>query len=530
MSINPYRDEITGVLKNKLGIMDASELREQEYMVTRIRLLELQTKPIPGEFDLAHLKAIHQHVFQDVYAWAGQEREINISKKSLTEPGYKTVFTDKESIAKQGRAAHAATPNKDALRNMDSESFANSLAKVHAAWNQAHPFPEGNGRALHAMLGQLARESGHELDFRRMPGDFLLDAAETSLPRVTIDNPRDRRTADLSELREVFVYITDPIAEQSIALNPIRLNEYKEADRNAVQEAVVRAVKADPQWFIDEYKRHAEAHSGRYVSADLFKETFEEYSASKESRNRYNAPVHNSAAVLSAALFEQNLVEHKGSGKEVVFLTGTPGAGKTSSVLQGGGLPEHVAMVFEGQMSNPVTSIAKIQQVLEAGLLPTIQVVHAKPEFALANTLTRFEEHGRGASIGVMASIQGGLPDSLQEIRRQYGDAVKLNIMDRRIPEKSVALSGWQNVDILKSEGQHEHIKSTLSTALERERSHGHLGEAAYRQAAGLPPIARSAALLRGAGEGASTHGHRHDVPGSGRRENILNAEHDRGR
>ena len=53
MSTHPYRDGTTGVLKNKWGIMDAGELREQEYQVTRIRLLELQTKPIPGEFDLA---------------------------------------------------------------------------------------------------------------------------------------------------------------------------------------------------------------------------------------------------------------------------------------------------------------------------------------------------------------------------------------------------------------------------------------------------------------------------------------------
>ena len=530
MSTHPYRDGTTGVLKNKWGIMDAGELREQEYQVTRIRLLELQTKPIPGEFDLAHLKAIHKHVFQDIYAWAGQEREINVSKKSLTEPGYKTVFTDRDGIAKQGRAAQAATPDIETLRKMDSETFAQTVVEVHVAWNEAHPFPEGNGRALHAMLGQLARESGHQLDFRRMPGDFFLDAVETSLPRVAIDNPRDRRPADLSDLRQVFEYITDPRPEPRIALNPIRWNEYKEPDRSTVQEAVVRATQKDPQWFIEEYKRHPESFNGRYVAADLFKETFQEYAASKESRNRYNGPVHNSAAVLSAELFKQNIAKHAGSGKEVIFLTGMPGAGKTSSVLQGGELPPHVAMVFEGQMSNPVTSIEKIQQVLDAGLLPTIQAVHAKPEFALANTFTRFEEVGRGASITVMTNIQGGLPESLKEIRKQYGDAVKLNIIDRRIPEAPTVTSGWQHADILKSEGQHEHIKSTLSAALERKRAQGDLGEAAYRQAAGLPPVARSAALLRSAGEGVATNEHRHGVSGGGRRENLLKAEHDRGR
>ncbi len=522
MSTNPYRDDTTGVLKNKLGIMDAGELREQEYQVTRIRLLELQTHPIPGEFDLAHLKAIHQHLFQDVYAWAGQEREINISKKSLTEPGYKTVFADMDGIEAQGGAVHAAMPSKETLRSMDAQDFAASATQLHAAWNQVHPFPEGNGRALHAMLGQLARETGHELDFRRMPGDILLDAAELSLQRVAIHNSRDKRAADLGDLREVFEYITDPKPEQNIVLSPIRLNEYNDADRAKVQEAVVRAVTADPQWFIETYKHHPEAHGGRYVAADLFKETFEEYNASKDARNRYNGPVHNSAAVLSAELFSQNLAKHQGSGKEVIFLTGTPGAGKTSSVLQGGELPAHIAMVFEGQMSNPVTSIAKIQQTLDAGLLPVIQVVHAKPALALANTLTRFEEVGRGASIGVMASIHGGLPDSLQEIHKQYGDAVQLNIIDRRTPETLTVTSGWQHADILKSEGQYEHIKSALSATLEHKRTQGDLGDAAYRQAAGLPPVTRSATLSANASTRATAYGPGPGVPQGGRTADVL--------
>ena len=33
-----------------------------------------------GQFDLAHLKAIHRHLFQDVYDWAGQVRTVEISK------------------------------------------------------------------------------------------------------------------------------------------------------------------------------------------------------------------------------------------------------------------------------------------------------------------------------------------------------------------------------------------------------------------------------------------------------------------
>lgn len=279
--------------------------------------------------------------------------------------------------------------------------------------------------------------------------------------------------------------------KNTIFLSHITLNDYAEADRVLVQKTVSEAVKSDPQTFIETYKRHPEAHGGKYVAADLFKETFAEYSASKDSRNRYNGPVHNSAAVLSAELFKQNLDEHRSSGKQVIFLTGMPGVGKTSSVLVGGEIPAHVAMIFEGQMSNPVTSIDKIQQVINAGLLPTIQVIHAKPEIALTNTLTRLEEVGRGASINVMASIQGGLPSSLEQIRAQYGDGIELSIIDKRTPGGVSIHTGWQHVEILKSEGTYEQIKATLSNSLESRRAQQALGGTAYRQAAGLPPITR---------------------------------------
>lgn len=373
--VNPYRDA-NGVPINKLGITDAAALRQVEYQLTRIRGLELQQKPIEGNYDLEHLKAIHKRLFSDVYEWAGQLREINVSKRSVTELGWKTVFVDKGNIEAQAGRAHSLTSAQDNLKGLDTEHFVDRITKVYAEWNAARPFPEGNGRAVNTMLQQLAQEAGHKLDFRRIPGDIWLDAAETSLPRVKIDDPKQVRSSDLSDIQEVFQNIADPKPERFLPLAPIRANVYVQADRNNVQAAVmqaVQAVQADPQFFIDAYKRDERSYEGRYVAADLFKETFEEFAASNASRNRYNGPVHNSAAVLSAELFRQHLADKSAPLRdEVVFLKGTPGAGETSSVIVAGALPEHVRMVFEGQMYNPMTSIEKVQQVLDAGLRPVI--------------------------------------------------------------------------------------------------------------------------------------------------------------
>ena len=65
------------VLRNKLGIRDAAELDRAE----RRRVAQRLSEAVPrGDFDLDHLKAIHHHLFQDVYAWAGQTRTIEIAK------------------------------------------------------------------------------------------------------------------------------------------------------------------------------------------------------------------------------------------------------------------------------------------------------------------------------------------------------------------------------------------------------------------------------------------------------------------
>ena len=65
------------VLRNRLGIRRASTLEAAERRLVAQRLRE----PVPtGAFDLAHLKAIHRHLFQDVYAWAGEVRTVEIAK------------------------------------------------------------------------------------------------------------------------------------------------------------------------------------------------------------------------------------------------------------------------------------------------------------------------------------------------------------------------------------------------------------------------------------------------------------------
>jgi hypothetical protein len=308
-----------------------------------------------------------------------------------------------------------------------------------------------------------------------------------------------------------------------MTLETTQRRQFSDPDRAAVQEEIARAVEKDPDRFIDRYLNMEQSLGGRYVSADLFKETFEKYSASKDSRNRYNAPVHNSAAVL-ASEYLRRLISKPGEQERntVILLTGIPGAGKTSSILRGGGLPAEVRAVYEGQLSSPETAFSKVRQIIDAGLKPAIVAVHVTPEQALQNTLRRFENIGRGASIGIMAAIQGGLPESLQFVRARFGAEVALQIVDRRIFHEPKELEGWQHLSLLRSEGSYEHIKQRLHQALERHRSASGISEDAYGQALGRAPGSKHQ------GVDSSTRGwdedprHRRGGTPEDRQENIL--------
>lgn len=297
----------------------------------------------------------------------------------------------------------------------------------------------------------------------------------------------------------------------------IRRSTYAHADRAAVQATVAAAVETDPEPFIAQYRQHAESFGGRYVGADLFKETFAEYRQSKEARNRYNSPVHNSAAVLASTLLHRMIGERSDESRDkAVFLTGSPGAGKTTSVLSEGELAESVQVIYEGQMFNAETSIPKVQAAIDAGLKPSIIAVQPKPERALDNTFRRCDEVGRGASIGTMALIQGNLAGGLRALHSRFGEAVSVTIFDYRNPDDPVRHEGWENLKILESEGSRDDIQQRLARHLQRHRDAGTITDNCYRQAASLAP-SRETLYTRGVdGQGVGEHERTEQEPRSG--------------
>ena len=164
MSDDPYTDPTTGVLKNLLGITDAATLARVEQGATHIRLAQLRIEPIKGAFDLAHLQAMHRHIFQDVYAWAGEIRTVGIAKGQ-------TQFAHPDHITREASKLFKQLASENHLKQMFSDPFVRRAAHYLTEINALHVFREGNGRVQRAFLEQLGREAGKPLDFSQISRD-----------------------------------------------------------------------------------------------------------------------------------------------------------------------------------------------------------------------------------------------------------------------------------------------------------------------------------------------------------------------
>lgn len=169
----------TNVLKNKLNIKDYDELKKKEAEISFEKLVELYDKPIKGNFNKEHLKAIHKYIFEDVYDWAGEYRYVDMVKETgFTQCSFIDQYLTKELELMQ----------KEATQVHDINRLAIFLASYYVNLIAIHPFREGNGRSIREFLREFVIEisknfkSGPlELDWTNFNGDIFLENLEFSL-------------------------------------------------------------------------------------------------------------------------------------------------------------------------------------------------------------------------------------------------------------------------------------------------------------------------------------------------------------
>lgn len=119
--------------------------------------------------------------------------------------------------------------------------------------------------------------------------------------------------------------------------------------------------------------------------------------------------VHEAAGEVADDAFEYLLKTRP--EKEVVFLAGGSGAGK-SSMLRAAGKVDDVAAIYDGNLSKLEATRRRIEQVREAGKEPLILYVYRKPSEAWQGVIDRMlhnpEEMGRNVPLGAFGDNTRG--------------------------------------------------------------------------------------------------------------------------
>lgn len=144
------------VLPNLLGINSIDMIHKVEFegfLRAQYQLLEELTTHTCFNFD--YIQRIHQLSLQKVYGFAGQLRQVNMTKGGFLFPTAKFL----------PKICHDF--DKQILRSLPDyykhkEQLIEDIAKVHAELLFIHPFREANGRVARILANMMAIKQGYD--------------------------------------------------------------------------------------------------------------------------------------------------------------------------------------------------------------------------------------------------------------------------------------------------------------------------------------------------------------------------------
>ena len=192
---DPYIIDEEGTLKNKLGITDYDILRAAVRDITASKFLNIE-KTFSSKFDIDYFKAIHKHIFEDVFDWAGEFRTVPVIKQEQVGiPGLTLQYAKPQDIEKK-LTAYFKSLNEIDWQNIPLDKkiplFTSKLVEL---WS-IHPFRDGNTRTTITFANSFAKEHGFPMDL-----NMLLER----LPRQYVGNRAVRYS-----VRDTFVLAAIP--------------------------------------------------------------------------------------------------------------------------------------------------------------------------------------------------------------------------------------------------------------------------------------------------------------------------------
>lgn len=142
-----------------------NKLTKIKEKVTKLKALELFDKNILNDINgtFKGLSKIHKYLFDSIYDFAGNIREVNISKGSFRFASF--IYL------------------KDILNKIDimPEDTFDKIIEKYVEMNIAHPFREGNGRSMRIWLDVILKKNLNKvIDWSKVKKEEYLLAMERS--------------------------------------------------------------------------------------------------------------------------------------------------------------------------------------------------------------------------------------------------------------------------------------------------------------------------------------------------------------
>lgn len=179
-------------LENKLGITDSTELARMEEKISKKKAAELFESGGLDNLEAGTYKAlaqIHKYLFEDIYVFAGELREVNIAKGNFR---FAPIMY-----------LEAAIQN---IEKMPQTTF-DEIIEKYVEMNVAHPFREGNGRSARIWLDlMLKKELKLVIDWSKVDKeDYLLAMERSPIKDVEIKHLLKQALTDRINDREIYM-------------------------------------------------------------------------------------------------------------------------------------------------------------------------------------------------------------------------------------------------------------------------------------------------------------------------------------
>lgn len=173
---NTHENDTYLIQNNKLQIKELDELMKAEAVAFSLRAMEIeQGKYSINNFSLDGLKQLHHYLFQDVYQFAGEIRDVQLMKGT-------TRFCQFQYINEYAVQFFEGIIVERSWHSIDEA--ANRLAYFKSELNMLHPFREGNGRTIRIFLHFFAKERGFYWAYDEMDREEYIGAMIQSVTNI----------------------------------------------------------------------------------------------------------------------------------------------------------------------------------------------------------------------------------------------------------------------------------------------------------------------------------------------------------